>query len=177
MSSALAAAALVHGLRDDGRYDLWRSRALAVAGHDNPTESPDLMAIIAFVEARIAIHHGDPDRAGALVQRAWAVFPERWWEGYARSAGAELAVVAGLAGRAELLARLEPLASEHRWAAACLTRARGRLTGDPETLEDALAQWNRLGARFERACTLLLLPDRESEGRAELTALGCPTGR
>lgn len=177
MSSALAAAALVHGLRDDGRYELWRSRALTVAGHDAPTRSADLMAIMAFVEARIAIHAGDLDRAGALVERSSAAFPERWWEGYARAAGAELAVVAGFPDAAERLARIDPLAAEHRWAAACLARARGRLTGDPGAIAEALAEWDRLDARFERACTLLLMPDREPEGRAELSALGCPPPR
>jgi hypothetical protein len=131
------------------------------------------MAITAFVDARVAIHLGNLDHPGALVERAWTAFPERWWEGYARAAGAELAVVAGQPGVTERLAQLEPLATEHRWAAACLARVRGRITGDRGTLEDALAQWTRLGARFERACTLLLLPDREPEGRAELTALGC----
>jgi predicted ATPase/DNA-binding CsgD family transcriptional regulator len=174
MSSALAAAALVHGLRDDGQYELWRSRALTVAGRDDPIGCPDLMAIMAFVEARIAIHSGDVVLARRLVERADAVFPERWWEGYARAAGAELAVVAGLPDAAERLDRLEPLAAEHRWAAACLARARGRLAGDPDAIERALTRWERLDARFERACTLLLLPGREPEGRTELRALGCP---
>jgi tetratricopeptide (TPR) repeat protein len=174
MSSSLAAAALVHGLRDDGRYELWRSRALTLAGCDDPTGCPDLMAIMAFVEARIAIHSGDVLRAGTLVERADAAFLERWWEGYARAAAAELAVVAGLPDAAERLTRLEPLAAEHRWAAACLARARGRLDHDPDAIAQALKRWERLEARFERACTLLLLPGREPEGQAELQALGCP---
>ena len=99
--------------------------------------------------------------------------PERWWEGYARAAGAELAVVAGFPDAAERLARIEPLAAEHRWAAACIARARGRLTGDPDAIAAALEEWERLDARFERACTLLLVPGREAEGRTELGRLGC----
>jgi predicted ATPase/DNA-binding CsgD family transcriptional regulator len=175
MSSSLAAAALVHGLRDDGRYELWRSRALTLAGCDDPTGCPNLMAIMAFVEARLATHSGDVVRAAeTLVERADAAFPERWWEGYARAAGAELAVVAGLPDAAGRLARIEPLAAEHRWAAACLDRARGRLERDPDAIVRALTRWERLDARFERACTLLLLPGREPEGQAELQALGCP---
>jgi predicted ATPase/DNA-binding CsgD family transcriptional regulator len=172
MASALAAAALVHGLRDDGRYQLWRSRALTVAGCDDPAGCRELMDVMAFVDARIAIHAGDPDRAGALVERTGATFPERRWEGYARAAGAELAVVAGLPDAAARLRRTEPLAAEHRWAAACLARARGRLEGDAAALAEALTRWEELGARFERASTLLLLPGRETEGRAELRALG-----
>jgi predicted ATPase/DNA-binding CsgD family transcriptional regulator len=164
MSSAVAAAALVHGLRDDGQYELWRSRALAVADDDDT-------ASLAFVDARLAIHRGDVERAGALVD---AAFPERWWEGYARAAGAELAVVAGLPDAAARLTGLEPLAAEHRWTAACLARARGRLRNDAAAIAESLAHWESLDARFERACTLLLLPDREPEGLAELRALGCP---
>jgi predicted ATPase/DNA-binding CsgD family transcriptional regulator len=174
MSSALAAAALVHGLRNDGRYQRWSSRALTVAGCDDPTDCPDLKAITAFVEARIAIHSGDHHQAATLVERADAAFPERWWEGYARAAGAELAVVAGLADAAGRLTRLEALAAEHHWAAACLARARGRLQRDTHALADAVSRWERLDARFERACTLLLLPGHEPEGQAELRALGCP---
>ncbi|MEO3927691.1 LuxR C-terminal-related transcriptional regulator [Micromonosporaceae bacterium B7E4] len=174
MSSALAAAALVHGLRDNGQYQRWRSRALAVAGCDDPTDCPDLKAVTAFVEARIATHTGDHHHAAALVERTDATFSERWWEGYARAAGAELALLAGLPDAAARLTRIEPLAAEHHWAAACLTRARGRLQRDPHAIADALSQWERLDARFERACTLLLLPGREPEGRTELRALGCP---
>ncbi|MEV4141678.1 LuxR C-terminal-related transcriptional regulator [Dactylosporangium sp. NPDC049742] len=174
MSSALAAVALVHGLRGDGQGDLWRSRALEVAGHDDPRHSGDLAAVIAFADARTAVHTGDTDRAAALVERCTAGFPERWWEGYARAAGAELAVLAGLPDAAGTLARIAPVASEHRWAAAVLTRARGRLTGDPAVVRQALAQWDRLDSRFERACTLVLLPGQEAAGRGELTALGCP---
>jgi hypothetical protein len=174
MATAVAAAALVHGLRDDGRYELWRSRAVTVAGGAEPDANPELMAVMAFVEARIATHSGDLGGAGTLVDRAGADFPERGWEGYARAAGAELAVVAGHPDAAERLARIGPLAAEHRWAAACLARARGRLERDPGAIARALAGWEELGARFERACTLLLLPGREPEGRAELRALGCP---
>jgi len=174
MSSAFAAAALVHGLRGDGEYEVWRSRAYTVAGHDPATRRGELGAIMAFVEARIAIHAADVDHAGTLVEGAFAAFPERWYEGYARAVGVELAVVAGLPDAARRLTQVAPLAAEHRWAAACLTRARGRLTGDSGAIAEALAEWNRLGARHERACTMLLLRDRESEGRAELAALGCP---
>jgi predicted ATPase/DNA-binding CsgD family transcriptional regulator len=173
MSSALAAVALVHGLRGDGQYDLWRSRALEVAGHDNPRRSGDLAAVIAFADARIAMHAGDTGRAAELVERCSDAFPERWWEGYARAAGAELAVVAGLPDAAEMLARLAPVASEHRWAAAVLTRAQGRLTGEPAVIRHALALWDRLDSRFERACTLTLLPGHEAAGYSELAVLGC----
>ena len=49
------------------------------------------------------------------------------------------------------------------WAAACLARARGRLHGDRDALAESVTGWERIGARFERACTLLLLADRAAE--------------
>ena len=57
--------------------------------------------------------------------------------------------------------------------AAQLLRAAGRLHHDETALKDSVAAWEAIGARFERACTLLLLPDRVDEGTAELAALGC----
>jgi hypothetical protein len=64
-------------------------------------------------------------------------------------------------------------------AVACLARAAGRLHGDREALQRSLDGWERIDARFERACTLTLLPDRPDEGIAGLRALGCrpPAGR
>jgi len=48
--------------------------------------------------------------------------------------------------------------------AAPLLRAAGRLHHDETALKDSVAGWDAIGARFERACTLLLLPDRVDEG-------------
>jgi hypothetical protein len=173
MGSAFAAAALVPGLRGDGAgYERWRSRALTVAECADPEGNGDLMAIMAFVDARIAVHTGDAERAAALVARAFAEFPERWWEGFARAAGTELAVVAGLPDATDRLVGADWLVAEHRWAAAVLDRTRGRLADDPDAIARSLAAWERMDARFERACTLLLVPGRAAEGRAELRALG-----
>jgi hypothetical protein len=66
-----------------------------------------------------------------------------------------------------------PAGEENYWAAACLARAAGRLRGDDAALEQSLAGWERIDARFERACTLLLMNGRADEGRAGLAALGC----
>ena len=155
MSSAIATLAMVHGLRGDVGYSLWRSRALTVARCEDATQSPDLAACLAFVDARVAVEH-DRSNARALVERAFETFPEPWWAAYARAAGAELAVVADLPDAAERIALAEPLAAENDWAAACLARARGRL-GDRSALADAVERWERLGARFERDCTAALL--------------------
>ncbi len=174
LSSALAAAALVHGLRDDGQYERWRSRSLTAAGCDDPTDCPDLKAIMAFVDARIAIHSGDYHHADTLVERADATFPERWWEGYARAAGAELAVVAGLPDAA--YASPAPNPSPPNITGRPPPGPRPRTPPPrPRRHHRGAQPWEDLDARFEHACTLLLLPGREPEGRAELHALGCPS--
>jgi len=72
------------------------------------------------------------------------------------------------------LARAARFAPENDFVAACLLRAGGRLHEDEHDLAASVAAWEAIGARFERACTLLLLPARHHEGAAELTALGSP---
>ncbi|MEO3848323.1 LuxR C-terminal-related transcriptional regulator [Streptomyces sp. B8F3] len=79
----------------------------------------------------------------------------------------ELAVVAGLPDAARRLADAEPAAAENDWAAACLARATARHTGDRRLLTESVARWERIDARFERAVTLVLMPDRAAEGHAE----------
>jgi hypothetical protein len=172
MASAVSAAALVHGLRADGDFDRWRDRALEIARVDDAAASPILGASAAFADARVALHMGRLDPA--VVGRAFAPFAEQWWAPYARAAGAELAVVAGLPEATERLAAAEPDAAENDWAAACVIRATARLSGDVAGLREAVDRWERIRARFERACTLLLLPDRAREGEVELATLGSP---
>ena len=173
MSTAVSAAALVHGLRGHDHHDLWRSRALEIAGVDDATRSPALRGFAAFVDARVALHLGRLHEAATLVEYTWTS-PDPWYQGYARSAAAELAVVADLPDATQRLTDCAPAAAENDWAAACLARATGRLNADADTITEAIARWERIDARFERACTLLLLPDRALEGHLELTALACP---
>jgi predicted ATPase/DNA-binding CsgD family transcriptional regulator len=151
MASAIATAALAHGLRGDGLFPLWRRQTQEVAGPDTGS------AAAAFVDARVAVHTGTPDDAAGLVDAAFAPFRESWWQPYAHAAGAELAVVAGLPDAPARLAAAQHAADENDWAAACLTRARGRQ--NRALLKDAARQWERIDARFEHACTLRLLAD------------------
>ncbi|WP_433379307.1 ATP-binding protein [Actinoplanes sp. CA-142083] len=163
------AAALVHGLRGDGRYETWKQRALEIAGEPS---SSFVVAVAAYADARLALHRGPAAATvGELVSRAVADLPEPWYAAYARAAGAELAVAAGLPEAPEVLRGVARAGAENDFAAATLARAHGRLARDPATLLDAAGQFERIGARFERAATLLLVPDRADEGRAELTAL------
>jgi hypothetical protein len=135
----------------------------------------------AFTDARIALHQGHTEVALAAVA-GLPLGAEPWygtlrWHSlrpYAWAIAAEVAAVAGLPDAERRVAAAAPAGEENYWAAACLARAAGRLTGDRRALDRSLAGWERIHARFERACTLLLTGDRADEGRAELRALGCP---
>ncbi|HEX3424828.1 MAG TPA: hypothetical protein VHT30_01760 [Acidimicrobiales bacterium] len=78
----------------------------------------------------------------------------------------------GASGAEEHLAAVEDLA-ENDLVAVQLLRAAGRLHGSVEELAAAVTAWEAIGARFERACTLLLLPARRHEAAEELVAMGC----
>ena len=158
MASAFVLAAAVHGLTGTGEQTVWRRRALHCAGADGP----NLAASLAFADALVALHTGPGPDAGALVDRAFADFGEKWWQPYARAAGAELAVVAALPDAADRLARAEPAGAENDWAAACLTRATARLANDPAGLHEAAEAFARLHATYEQTQTLALLTPRMS---------------
>ncbi|TWD75361.1 putative ATPase [Kribbella amoyensis] len=157
MASAAASATLAHGLLGDGQAPVWRQRALELARVGDAAEAPALAAPAAFVDARLALHLGTDD-AEKVVARTFEDFFEPWWVPYAQAAGAELAIAAGLPDPAQYL-ELVTTAGENDWAAATLLRARGRLTGDEALLTEAASRFEGIGARFEYACTLLLLGD------------------
>ncbi|MEU8797295.1 LuxR C-terminal-related transcriptional regulator [Spirillospora sp. NPDC048819] len=136
---------------------LWRSRAEEVAGGTLGTAP-----VAVFVDALLAVHAGRFDDAEPLVRTAFALdAPLDPYLPYARAAGTELAVAAELPDAAELLATTAPLAEENGWAAACLSRARGRLHGDSAELTRALTAWEHLDARAERDRTRALLAQLE----------------
>jgi predicted ATPase/DNA-binding CsgD family transcriptional regulator len=174
MLPAVAAAALAQRLRGDRQgVAVWRARVPEVVGITDPGQELPL-APVAFLDARGAVHAGELADAATLVDRAFADFPGTWAQPYARAVGAELAVVAGLPDAADRLAAASSAAEYNHWAAACLARATGRLTGDPDAYAAAVAGWERIGAHLERAYTLLLLPTRAAEGHADLAARGLP---
>lgn len=170
MSSSLAVAAMVHGLRRDGSFEIWQERALELACAGRNTTTPVLSAVAAFADARVAVHNNTPSRA--LVEQAFAEFAELWWAPYAHAAGAELAVVAGLPDADHWLNAAATTAAENNWAEACLIRAKARLSGDTAALRQAAERFARIDSRFEQACTLLLIPDRTDDGLAMLSELG-----
>src|ERR1022692_816122 len=182
MGPALYGIVLAHGLRGDhdGRRD-WLARVSELVGTGgDPVAGTNLAAVAAFTDARIALHEGHIGASAAAIAdppseaQPWYETPH-WYSlrPYAWAIAAEVAVVARLPDAASRLAAAAPAGDENYWAAACLARAAGRLHGDRDRLERSIAGWERIDARFERACTLVLLPDRASEGIAELSALHC----
>jgi predicted ATPase/DNA-binding CsgD family transcriptional regulator len=174
---------LAHGLHgdEDGR-NRWKDRfAELTAVNRSPRTTPRVAEVIAFADARVALHAGDAGAALTAVadvigeSRAWYDGPHWDFGAYTWAVAAEAAVIAGLPSAEGRLTAAQPAGRENDWAAACLARARGRLHGDRGALAESVTGWERIGARFERACTLLLLADRAAEGRTELAALGCRT--
>jgi predicted ATPase len=173
MAPAFFAAALAQGLRgDDDQMARWWEHGEAIGLGSSPK------SFARFVGARLALHAGDVD--GAMAHSAPSpLIDAGLYEPYAVAMRVEAAVVAGAPEAEQLLEDASGPAAENDFAGAQVLRARGRLTGDEAVLRAAVAAWEALGARVERACTLLLLPDRRAEGQAELTAVGCtvPSGR
>ncbi len=168
MAPSFFAAALAHGLRgEEALYKYWWDLALKVCGRV-PTDGFRL-----FVETRAAVHLGAVDRARAAAlnegQRTTGMY-----DAYAQAISVEVAVIGGAPNAQERLARLAWLADENDFVAAQLLRATGRLNGDEASLKEAVHRWEAIGARFERACTLLLLSARVDEAASELATLGCP---
>jgi predicted ATPase len=171
MRAAVHFVALAHGLRGDTEaLRRWRGRTGEIPGAAGPLPAR-LSPLASFVDARVALHHGDLRGAPALVARADAAVAHGRFLSYARATAAELAVAAGLPTAGEMLAAAQPLAEQNAWASACLARAAGRFHDDRQMLVVAAQQWADLGARVEWACTLLLMPDRAADGRAELASL------
>ena len=179
MGPAIYGVVLGYGLRgEDERRRDWLGRLGELIG--TGSDPANLFWAAMFTDARIALHENQLDLAVTAV-RDLNVARQPWYEAphwyslrpYAWAIAAEVAVVAGLADAESLLEEAAPAGAENYWAGACLARAAGRLHGDQAELERSIVGWERIGARFERACTLLLLPARAAEGLAELTELGC----
>lgn len=174
-TETLMATALAYGLRGDSeQFRLWRTRAAQAANVTDITQLSNHASFAAFVDARVALHTGRVGAATATTGQQFTGFVANRYEPYARAVKAELAVVAGLPDAAERLSVAASAAEQNDWAAAGLARARGRLYHDQAALTASVKGWELIGARFERACTLLLIPDRAHEGRTELAAIGVP---
>jgi predicted ATPase/DNA-binding CsgD family transcriptional regulator len=186
LAPATYAVILGYGLRGDADGKrVWAARLDELIGRGpDRVSGTNLAAVAAFTEARIALHEGRLDAAlaatGGLLTDAASWYEDSHWQSmrpYAWAIAAEVTVVTE-PGRADAkLAAAAPAGAENLWAAACLARARGRRHGDRAELEQAVAGWERIDDKFERACTLLLMADRAQEGVAGLRELGCQPGR
>jgi predicted ATPase/DNA-binding CsgD family transcriptional regulator len=168
MAPSFFAVALVHGLRgEDTDSREWWALAERICV---PTRRNSFSL---FVEPRIALHRGDVDRARAGSAALHEPVAGQY-TAYAVAAEVELAIAVGAPGAAGRLAAAAALGAENDFVAAQLLRAAGRLHDDDAELRAAAEGFRRIGARFERACTLFLVADSRAEAMAELDALGCP---
>jgi predicted ATPase/class 3 adenylate cyclase len=180
MAPAVLAAALGAGLcGDDPAADEWVLRARRVVGDATLLTHRNSAGMATFAFARRAMHAGRLAEAAQLTRTyganadPWYDVDKRWfYDAYVWALDAELAVLTGAADARARLDAARPAAAENRGAAACLSRARGRHQQERQLLEESIELWAAIDARFERAVTLLLLPDRAEEGRAELAAIG-----
>ena len=168
MSPSFYAAAFVHGVRgDEEAFACWWDLAKTMQVISGPANCS------IFFGCREALHRGAIDEACRLAAEV-----DPWCGGffdpYAEAARVETAVVAAAPDAEEQLVQAQRLAPENDFVAPLLLRAAGRLHHDDTALKASIIGWEAIGARFERACTLLLLPDRAAEGMQEFAALGCP---
>lgn len=168
MAPSFFAAAFVQGVRGNAAaYGEWWEPAEIVCLQSRKN------SFSLFVEPRVALHLGDLEAARAA--SALALGPMAGQYGtYATATAAEVAVAAGAADAEEQLVAAIALGAENDFVAAQLLRVAGRLHGDIDRLQAAAQQFASIGARFEQACTLFLVPERRAEAVADLAALGCP---
>jgi predicted ATPase/DNA-binding CsgD family transcriptional regulator len=166
MAPSFYCAALVYGLRgDEQNFTHWWDLAGIVNMH-----TTNVCRL--YATSRLALHRGladpiaevspspDPDHSGTF-------------EPYATGTAIELDVYEGNPGAEVRLAAALARHSENDFLSAQLLRVDGLFHNDQSKLREAVAAWESIGARFERACTLFLLPDRANEGADELLTLGC----
>ena len=166
MSPAFFAAALAHGLRgDEDEYTRWMELGTSIA------RKPEVSSCSVYVGCRVALHHGPLEQARTLSTSLESC--GKYYDPYLEAVRVETAAIAKSVDAEEQLATARRLAPENDFVAAQLLRVAGSLHHDETAIKDSVAGWEAIGARFERACTLLLLPDRVDEGTAELEALGC----
>jgi predicted ATPase len=180
MGSALLGAALAHGLRGQtGAYEEWLRRTAHLFPDRDMWDVCNTGTVAAFTVARVALHGGDVDEARSVLARYLDHPPVSpagalsYFNGYPRALAADVAAAVGSPDAPALIDGAMPAATENRWAAACVDRARGRLAGDPNLIARAAEAFADIDARFEQACTLVLLPDHAARARRLLGELDC----
>ena len=163
MANAFFAAALVHGLRGHWpAFDAWWAQASELSARSSTNEMPP------FVALRLELHTG---RAATELLGSDPTPASGRLGDYARAVAVEAAAARGVpaaARRPDGDTQVQNL-----YASAYLERASGRLDSDRHRIAAAAESWERLGARFELAVTLTMLPERHEEGLRILAELGC----
>ncbi|UQX89321.1 LuxR C-terminal-related transcriptional regulator [Jatrophihabitans telluris] len=180
MAPSMYSLVLCRALRgEDAAASEWRSFAgVELAGAQTRNVHFQVGGMASFVEARLALHFSRFDDASSLLaglptaKDAWWHARHWYFDAYPWAVTAELAVAVAHPDASACLVALEPAARENPWAAAYLARARARLSGDPADFLAALTAWEALDARYERACTLAMIPSRFDEACADLDSLG-----
>ena len=170
---------LPHALRgDDSAADEWRTFAgVEVAGEQTRNVHFQVGGMVTFVETRLALHFGrQPFAAPGFAdppteEDAWWQVRHWYFDAYPWALAAELAAATGRTAAAAASPRPDPPLGEPV-RSRVVSRARARLSGDPDDLATALGAFEQLDARYERACTLALMPSRRDEAQAELDELG-----
>jgi hypothetical protein len=180
LAPAMYSLVLCHALRgNDAAADEWREFAgIELAGEQTRNVHVRVGGMIAFVETRLALHFGHWS-AGAtrfddlpIGDDAWSKVRHWYFDAYPWTAVAELAAAAAHPDAAVRLRTAEPAARENVFAAGLLSRAHARLSGDRRHFDAALQTFEDLGARYERAATLALMPARVDEAHSEFHELG-----
>jgi predicted ATPase/DNA-binding CsgD family transcriptional regulator len=162
MANAFYAAALAHGLRGNWpAFEDWWGTAGELSTRSSTNEMP------AFVALRLQLHTG---RAATTILGGEPEFPPGHLADYSRAIALEAGSARGDPGVTD---HIHDDFSQNPYAATFLQRAAGRLERDRAQLSRALQSWEQLGAGFERAVTLTMLPDRSTEGLEIITQLGC----
>ncbi len=166
MAGAVFSTAMVHSVRGDvAAFDDWWDLAVQLRSETA------VLRIGGFVGLRVALHRGRLDDLPFTHPVADLV--EDGFGAFCTAAEMEAAAVTDGAAASRRLEAARRVVAENEFAEAMLQRAAGRLSGDPADLEAAAARFESIGARFEWACSLCLLPERQQEGERELATLGC----
>lgn len=181
MGPSVLGAALAHGLRGHtGAYQEWLRRAASLFPAGDLWERRNSGTVAAFTVASVALHAGEVEKARSVMARHLDHPPSippgavSYFDPYPRALAADIAAAAASPEAPALIDGAAPAVAENRWAAACVDRARGRLRGDHDLIEQAAHAFADIDARFELACTLLLLPQHAARARRLFTQLNCP---
>jgi hypothetical protein len=161
----LAAVGTVLGMRgDEAAHRDWAAVAEEVAGTSQQLPG------VRMLEAEVALHFGDIERAVELVDGLWPGF---WWQGPFPARRAEILALAGREDAREELERAGERLEGDPFSTAVALRARAVIAGDEAPLREALETFERIECAYEAARTRWMLGGAERDAaRKAFAALG-----